>query len=122
MAGSLAFAPGHAKMGGRTKGTPNKATIEIKELALKHVPEAITRIVHLMHKAENEQVQLSAAEIILERAFGKVTQGISLPPGSAPLLQITMNLPNAPKASEDLVHDRSYREGDDAKLIDGSSS
>src|SRR2546425_10639788 len=29
----MAFQPGHKKVGGRTKGTPNKATVQARELA-----------------------------------------------------------------------------------------
>jgi uncharacterized protein YoaH (UPF0181 family) len=38
---------GHPKAGGRAKGTQNKATLEIKELARVHGPAGITRLAEI---------------------------------------------------------------------------
>ena len=37
-----------AKTGGRVKGTPNKATVEIKDLAREHGAAAIAKLVRLI--------------------------------------------------------------------------
>jgi hypothetical protein len=62
------------KTGGRKPGTPNKATAEVKELALKHGPEAIRVAAKLMKSAESETARLTAANMILDRAYGKASQ------------------------------------------------
>lgn len=74
MAGSK---PGERR-GGRQKGTPNHATAEIKELARKHGPDAIAKIVSLMHSAENEQVQMAAAKELIDRGYGKAAQAVEV--------------------------------------------
>ena len=48
MAVSGQFEVGHAKMGGRQVGTPNKATAEVKILARKYGPEAVEKLAKLM--------------------------------------------------------------------------
>lgn len=64
------------KTGGRTKGTPNKATASVKALAQQHGPDAIERLAHLMMKAESEAAQVAAANAILDRAYGKPKQAL----------------------------------------------
>lgn len=56
---------------GRKAGVPNKATAEVKAIAQEHGPAAIARLAHLMSSAESEAAQVSAASIILDRAYGK---------------------------------------------------
>ena len=67
---------GQPKTGGRKKGTPNHATVEIKELARSHCADAIAKIVSLMHSAVNEQVQMAAAKELIDRGYGKAVQAI----------------------------------------------
>ena len=55
---------------GRPKGSKNKATAEIKELALQHAPAAFSRIVELSMSADLK-VALAASQVILDRAYGK---------------------------------------------------
>ena len=56
---------GDAKTGGRQKGTPNKATREVKTLAREHGPEAIQKLVKLMrgHDARLDQLADKIDEI-----------------------------------------------------------
>ena len=61
--------PGERR-GGRKKGTPNKATAEIKEAARKHAPEAIKQLANLMKNAESEAARVSAIKEILDRGYG----------------------------------------------------
>jgi hypothetical protein len=62
------------KTGGRSAGTPNKSTAEIRELAQAYGPAALRVAARLMRKSENEATQLAAAKELLERGYGKPMQ------------------------------------------------
>ena len=62
------------KTGGRKKGTPNKATADLKKLARKHGPWALKALRHLAEHAETEQVRLAACRELLDRGFGRPAQ------------------------------------------------
>lgn len=72
------------KTGGRVAGTPNKATAEVKELALVFGPAAIQRAAELAglvdgkKAAESEAAQMSALNTILDRAYGKPKQSLDV--------------------------------------------
>jgi hypothetical protein len=68
--------PGGPKTGGRKAGTPNKATREIKELAMQFVPSAIQQLGAMSVSAESEAVRLGAIKEIFDRAFGKAPQAM----------------------------------------------
>ena len=68
--------PGGPKTGGRKAGTPNKATREIKELAMQFVPSAIQQLGAMSLSAESEAVRLGAIKEIFDRAFGKAPQAM----------------------------------------------
>lgn len=76
MAGKKPGPPKGVRIGGRQKGTPNKATAEIKEIARKHGADAIERLAYLMTRAESEQAQVAACKELLDRAYGKPAQAI----------------------------------------------
>jgi hypothetical protein len=59
------------KTGGRIKGTPNKASLEIKGLARRHAPEAMRELARLATKADSEQARIAAIKEILDRGYGK---------------------------------------------------
>ncbi len=63
------------KTGGRVKGSVNKVKAEIKELAQQYGEEALHRIVELM-RSDEPKVAFSAAQEIMNRAYGKPTQHI----------------------------------------------
>lgn len=70
------------KTGGRTKGTPNKATLEIRDLARAYGPEAIAELARLAGLtkgagSESEQTRVSAIKELLDRGYGKATQVIA---------------------------------------------
>jgi len=67
--------PGERR-GGRQKGTPNKATAEIKEIARKHGPAAIAECLRVMKNSESDQARIAAAKEIMDRAYGKPAQAI----------------------------------------------
>lgn len=68
------------KTGGRTKGVPNKATAEIKELAKEYGPAAIKKLAEMgglvkdVSAAAAEAVQRAALSDLLERGYGKPSQ------------------------------------------------
>jgi DNA-binding transcriptional MerR regulator len=65
---------GTAKTGGRKAGTPNKATVEIREYAQQYSLEAVDRLVRIMRSSQNEGACIAAIKEILDRAHGKSTQ------------------------------------------------
>lgn len=73
------------KTGGRTKGTPNKASVAGRDIALQWGPDALRKLAHLaglikdpegnpIGMAESEEVQRSSCATILDRAYGKPMQ------------------------------------------------
>lgn len=72
----MAFTPPKPgeRRGGRQKGTLNKSTMEIRELAQAHAPAAIAAAVKLMKNAESETAKIAAITLILDRGYGKPTQ------------------------------------------------
>lgn len=81
----MAFKPGESgNPNGRAKGSQNKATSEVKALALKHVPDAIKELARIASSSENDSARVSAIREILDRAAGKSAQAIGgtddLPP------------------------------------------
>ncbi len=61
---------------GRQKGTPNKATAEVKQLAGQYGPEAIETLADLMRNGQNVQTKRAACSELLDRAYGRATQPI----------------------------------------------
>ena len=83
------------KTGGRHKGTPNKATAEIRALAIGYGPQAFQALAKLGGLAEDDQgkpvagaqsetARLSAIGMLIDRAYGKALPG----------RMITLNLPD----------------------------
>src|ERR1051325_6261857 len=67
---------------GRPQGSINKATRELREIAQVYSGEALETLAHLMRSAVSEATRLSAANALLDRAYGKPTQmtdGVSPP-------------------------------------------
>lgn len=63
------------KTGGRVKGTPNKATADIKAAASKHGPEMIRILASIARsKKQPPQARTAAAVALLDRGFGKPAQ------------------------------------------------
>jgi len=83
------------KTGGRQKGTPNKATADIRELAQAFGLAAINRLAMMaglavdalgqpIKGAESEATQLAALNALLDRAYGKPTQPLEGDGDTAP--------------------------------------
>ena len=64
---------GLPKTGGRKKGTPNRATKELKEVARKYTARALRELARLAEKSEDEAVRLKACAELLDRGHGKPT-------------------------------------------------
>jgi len=67
--------PGERR-GGRQKGTPNKSTSELRELARSYTDQAIKALVDIMLTGSSEQARITAAGTILDRGYGKPSQPV----------------------------------------------
>lgn len=81
---------GQPKTGGRSKGTLNKATADVKAMAGKHTAKAIKRLAGLID-SDDEKVAVAASNAILDRAVGKPAQAIT-GAGGEPLLGTVLDL------------------------------
>jgi hypothetical protein len=81
------------KTGGRTKGTPNKSTSEIKALAQAHGAEAIKALVAIMQTGESDATKVAAIRELLDRGYGKATQPIAGDPDQPLTYQIVSGVP-----------------------------
>ena len=68
--------PKGVKQGGRKKGTPNKSTAEIKELAQTYSTDALKTLAMIMLTSENDTAKIAAAKELLDRGYGKPTQAM----------------------------------------------
>ena len=59
---------------GRKKGTLNKSTAEIKELAQNYSAKALETLSSIMRNSDNDTARIAAAKELLDRGYGKVTQ------------------------------------------------
>ena len=63
------------KTGGRTKGTPNKRSVEqgasLSEMARQHTDLALSTMVDICRSGENENARLTAANMLLDRGYGR---------------------------------------------------
>lgn len=66
-------APGERR-GGRQKGTPNKKTAELSEIAGKYTAAAVEELGRLAVSATSEQARVGAIKELLDRAYGKAVQ------------------------------------------------
>ena len=65
------------KTGGRRKGTPNRATAEIKAAFRLHGDELVDALLALT-KSDDERVRLGAIQAALDRGWGKPAQTVDL--------------------------------------------
>lgn len=66
------------KTGGRRKGTPNKATADIKALAQVHAENAMVELARLATEAESEAARVAAIKELFDRGFGKAKQSMEV--------------------------------------------
>lgn len=69
---------GLPKTGGRTAGTPNKVTADIKALAQEHGENAILQLATILTTSENHSARIAAAKELLDRGYGKAKQAVEL--------------------------------------------
>lgn len=85
--------------GGRQKGTPNKASVTGRDLALQWGPDAIRKLAekaglvldpdgHPIGIAANEKNQIAALRDIADRAFGRPAQPVIGDDASDPIRQV----------------------------------
>lgn len=65
------------KTGGRQKGTPNRATADVKKLAQAYGPEAVETLAGIMRSSDSDKARASAAKELLDRGYGKPAQAIT---------------------------------------------
>lgn len=85
----MARPKGSPKFGGRTKGTPNKTTADVKALAQQYAPAALEELARLAKEAESEAARVAAIKEILDRAYGKSRQPVD-GDGDGGLIKILM--------------------------------
>jgi hypothetical protein len=61
---------------GRKKGSPNKITREIKEIAHQYGPGALKELARIATQGESDAARVAACREILDRAYGKAMQPI----------------------------------------------
>lgn len=59
---------------GRPKGALNKVTKDIKALAAKHTPEALSTLASIMKASDSDAARVAAANSLLDRAWGRPKQ------------------------------------------------
>jgi len=62
------------KKAGRPKGSKNKVSACIQEMAEPYGKRAVATLRRLMDKSDNEAIRLQAAKELLDRGYGKPTQ------------------------------------------------
>ena len=74
------MARGGARNGaGRRKGTPNKATADVKEAAAVYTAGAVATLAEIMQNPEHPAAaRVSAANALLDRAHGKPKQSVDV--------------------------------------------
>lgn len=78
------------RYGGRQKGTPNKRTKEVRDLAMTYTPAAIRGLAKLAKTARSELARVAAWREILDRAVGRPAQSIDLTNSDGSLSQAWM--------------------------------
>lgn len=70
---------GIPKTGGRLKGTPNKATADIRALAQTYAPDAIATLAKIMgSEKEPAPARVAAAKELIDRGYGKSVQAVEM--------------------------------------------
>jgi len=74
---------------GNPSGRP-KESEDLKALARSYTTEAVERLAYWL-RSDNPKASVAAASILLDRAYGKATQSLSVE-GDTPLIQPVINL------------------------------
>ncbi len=75
------------KTGGRRRGTPNRATVEIKAAFQRHGDELVKALLALT-KSDDERIRLGAIQAALDRGYGRPAQAVQVgaDPDSVPVV------------------------------------
>ena len=73
-ANQTSFRPGHS---GNPSGRP-KQSVQLKELAREQTAKAIKTLVDVMDNSDRDAARVRAAEILLDRAWGRAPQAMEL--------------------------------------------
>ena len=68
--------PKGTRIGGRQKGTPNKATADVKEAAKQYTAEAVAALATIMRNSDSDAAKVAAIKEILDRGHGKARQSL----------------------------------------------
>ncbi len=76
------------KTGGRRKGTPNRATAEIREHAQHYTVEALEGLAQIARTSDSDAAKVAAWKAILDRGHGGPAQAVRLgaDPDSRPVV------------------------------------
>ena len=94
--------PGERR-GGREKGTPNRATSEIRVAAQLHADDALRELARIMKHGESETARIAACKEILDRAYGKSPQAVTGQNGEGPQRLEICWADSSDKCHEDVV-------------------
>ena len=77
------------KTGGRQPGSRNKSGLELRSAAQKYTKDALKTLHQIMMTGESEPARVSAANALLDRAYGKPAQALTDGEGG-PLIPATV--------------------------------
>ncbi len=105
------MARGGARPGaGRRKGTPNKATADVKEAASVYTSDAVAILAQIMQDPEHPAAaRVSAANALLDRAHGKPKQSMEV--DGAMVGALTVTYVSAPAGPEPVPSEEDYETG-----------
>ncbi len=80
---------------GRRKGTPNKATADVKAAAQKYTDEALETLAKIMRDSDADPARVASARELLDRGHGKPAQSHTGEGGTGPVQHVhTIRLVN----------------------------
>jgi hypothetical protein len=62
---------------GRKPGSPNKVSLELRELAQAYAPAALAELARLAKSAKSETARVAAIRELLDRGYGKSRQTVA---------------------------------------------
>jgi len=78
---------------GRKKGSTNKTTAQIREMARMHAEEAIETLVEMIRDSDTDSARIAAIKELLDRGLGKATAHHELTGADgAALMPVTINM------------------------------
>ena len=67
---------------GRPKGALNRSTLEVREAARAYTAESLAKLAAIMRHGTSEAAQIMAAKELLDRGYGRPSQGPAEPVGA----------------------------------------